>query len=80
MIDWTKDERITAMLPQVTAHMDAHDEFSLEHEAKMDDIREDYLDDLWLEYVAEHGTENDDNFEDWHGQLTVEEFVTSVLS
>jgi hypothetical protein len=76
MIDWTKDERITAMLPQVTAHMDAHDELSLEHEAQMNDIREDYLDDLWLEYVAEHGTENDDDFEEWHNQPTVEEFVT----
>ncbi len=76
MIDWTKDERITAMLPQVTAHMDAHDEFSLEHEAQMELIREEYM---WERSNDYRGGEFDD-FEDWHGQLTVEEFVTSVLS
>jgi hypothetical protein len=76
MIDWTKDERIAELMAEAVRHFNEFDELSLEHEAKMNDIREDYLDDLWLEYVAEHGTENDDYFEEWHNQPTVEEFVT----
>ena len=56
--------------------MDAHDEFSLEHEAQMELIREEYM---WERSNDYRGGEFDD-FEDWHGQLTVEEFVTSVLS
>lgn len=76
---WTKDERISAMMAEVMQHIKEHDEFSLEHEAQMDDIREDYIDDLWHEYIAEYGTESDDGFEEWHGQPTVEHFIAERI-
>ena len=69
MINWTKDERVTALLPQILAHINECDEFSLEHEAKLELIRDEYLTDRWNDYRSE----DTDGFEDWHGQLTVEE-------
>lgn len=71
MINWTKDERVAALLPQILAHINECDEFSLEHEAQLDLIRDEYLTDLWVDYRGE----DTDAFEEWHNQPTVEEFI-----
>jgi hypothetical protein len=76
MINWTKDERITALLPQVIAHMNEHDEFSLAHEKQMEDIRNEYITDLFNEYRSE----DYDAFEEWHSQPTVEEFFAEIVA
>lgn len=76
MINWTKDERITALLPQVIAHFNEQDEFSLAHEKQMEDIRNEYLTDLFNDYRSE----DYDAFEEWHGQPTVEEFIAEILA
>ncbi len=76
---WTKDERIAALLPEVMQHYKDHDEFSLEHEGQMEEIREDHIENLWYEYTAEYGTESDDGFDEWHGQPTVEQFITERI-
>lgn len=75
MINWTKDERITALLPQVIEHIRTADEFSLRHEAQMGAIREEYLTDLWVDFRSE----DTDAFEEWHNQPTIEEFVEGLL-
>jgi hypothetical protein len=72
MIDWTKDERTVALMEQAVRHFNEFDELSLEHEAQMELIREEYM---WERSNDYRGGD----FDDWHGQLTVEEFVTSVL-
>jgi hypothetical protein len=71
MINWTKDERVAALLPQILAHINEHDEFSLAHEAQLEVIREEYLTDLWWEFRSE----DYDAFEEWHGQPTTEQFI-----
>jgi hypothetical protein len=71
MINWTKDERVAALLPQILAHINEWEEFSLEHEAQLEVIREEYLTDLWWEFRSE----DYDAFEEWHNQPTVEEFI-----
>ena len=75
MINWTKDERIAALLPQVIEHVNEHDEFSLDHEAQMEAIRDEYMADRLNDYRGETA----DGFEEWHGQPTVEEFVQAQL-
>ena len=75
MINWTKDERVTALLPQILAHINECDEFSLEHEAKLELIRDEYLNDLWSDYRGEDA----DAFEEWHCQPTVEAFVNEEI-
>jgi hypothetical protein len=75
MINWTKDERVAALLPQILAHYRTSDEFSLEHEAKLELIREEYM---W-ERSNDYRGESADAFEEWHGQPTVEEFVVAQL-
>lgn len=75
MINWTKDERVAALLPQIIAHYRTEDEFSLEHEAKLELIREEYM---W-ERSNDYRGECADDFEEWHGQPTVEEFVVALL-
>jgi hypothetical protein len=75
MIDWTKDERIAELVEQAVRHFNEFDELSLEHEAQMELIREEYM---WERSNDYRGGEFGE-FDDWHGQLTVEEFVTSVL-
>ena len=69
MLNWTKDERTAALMVDAVAHAKEFDEFSLKHEAELELIREEYLDDLWNEFRSE----DYDAFEDWHGQLTVAE-------
>jgi hypothetical protein len=75
MIDWTKDERTVELMEQAVRHFIEFDELSLEHEAKMELIRDEYLNDLWNDYRGEDA----DAFEEWHNQPTVEEFVTLTL-
>ena len=75
MINWTKDERVAALLPQILAHYRTADEFSLDHEAQMDAIREEYIADRWNDFRSE----DCDAFEEWHGQPTVEEFIEAQL-
>lgn len=74
MTNWTQDERAEALMAQAVEHADATGEFSLEHEAQMELIRDEYLRDLWLDYRGE----DTDAFEEWHGQLTVEEAFTAA--
>jgi hypothetical protein len=76
MINWTQDERIAALLPQVIAHVNEHDEFSLDHEAQMEAIRDEYM---W-ERSNDYRGESADAFEEWHGQPTVEVFVGGQLN
>jgi hypothetical protein len=71
MINWTNDERVAALLPQILAHINENDEFSLEHEAQLELIRDEYL---W-ERTNDYRGECADAFEEWHGQPTVEEFI-----
>jgi len=71
MINWTEDERVTALLPQILAHINEWEEFSLEHEAKLELIREEYLNDLWRDFRGECF----DDFDEWHSQPTVEDFI-----
>jgi hypothetical protein len=71
MLNWTKDERVAALLPQILAHINDCDEFSLEHEEQLELIRDEYMRDLWQDYRGE----DTDAFEDWHNQPTVEEFI-----
>ena len=73
MINWTKDERVEALLPQILAHFRTEDEFSLEHEAKLELIRDEYIADRWNDFRSD----DCDDFEEWHGQPTVEEFVVA---
>jgi hypothetical protein len=75
MINWTKDERVAELLPQIIAHYRTDDEFSLEHEAKLELIREEYM---W-ERSNDYRGECADDFEEWHGQPTVEEFIEAHL-
>ena len=75
MIDWTKDERTVELIEQAVRHIIEFDELSLEHEAQMELIRDEYLNDLWNDYRGE----DVDAFEEWHNQPTVEEFVTLTL-
>jgi hypothetical protein len=75
MINWTKDERVATLLPQIIAHYRTDDEFSLEHEAKLELIREEYM---W-ERSNDYRGECADAFEEWHGQPTVEEFIEAHL-
>ena len=53
MINWTKDERTAALLLQARAHFDEYNELSLEVEAKLELIREEYLRDLWNDFRGE---------------------------
>jgi hypothetical protein len=75
MINWTKDERVAALLPQILAHINEWEEFSLEHEAQLDLIRDEYLNDLWRDFRGE--CFND--FDEWHSQPTVEEFIDKEI-
>lgn len=75
MIDWTKDERTEALMAEAVRHYLATDELSLEHEAKLELIRDEYLADRWNDYRRE----DIDGFEDWHGQLTVEEAFLAAI-
>jgi hypothetical protein len=72
MINWTKDERTVALLRQARAHFDEYDELSLEVEAKLELIREEYLRDLLNDYRGESA----DAFEEWHCQPTIEDFTS----
>ncbi len=69
MINWTKDERTVALLANAVEHYRTTDEFSLEHEAELELIRDEYLNDLWNDFRSEDA----DAFEEWHSQPTVEE-------
>lgn len=69
MINWTKDERAVALLALAVEHARATDEFSLEHEAQLELIRDEYM---W-ERSNDYRGESADAFEEWHGQPTVEE-------
>jgi len=69
MINWTKDERAIALLAQAVEHANEFDELSLEHEAKLELIRDEYLTDRLNDYRGETA----DGFEEWHGQPTVAE-------
>jgi hypothetical protein len=71
MINWTKDERVAALLPQILAHINEWEEFSLEHEEQLELIREEYLRDLSNDFRGE----SLDAFEERHCQPTVEEFI-----
>ena len=53
MINWTEDERALALLQQARAHFNEYYELSLEVEAKLDLIREEYLNDLWRDFRGE---------------------------
>lgn len=75
MINWTKDERTAALLLQARAHFDEYNELSLEVEAKLELIREEYLRDLWNDFRGE----DTDVFEEWHCQPTVEDFVNEEI-
>ena len=75
MIDWTKDERTTSLLRQARAHFNEFNELSLEVEAQLELIREEYLNDLWRDFRGE--CFND--FDEWHAQPTVEEFVDKEI-
>jgi hypothetical protein len=76
MINWTTDERTTALMKQAVRHFKEFDELSLKLEVQMDAIREEYLTDLWFDFRSE----DTDAFEEWHNQPTVEEFVASGRS
>ena len=75
MINWTEDERTVALLRQARAHYSEFNELSLEHEAQLDLIREEYLNDLWNDYRSEDA----DAFDEWHSQPTVEEFIDKEI-
>jgi len=76
MINWTTDERTTALMKQAVRHFNEFDELSIKLEVQMDAIREEYLTDLWFDFRSE----DTDAFEEWHGQPTVEEFVDAALN
>jgi hypothetical protein len=76
MINWTKDERAIALLAQAVEHANEFDELSLEHEAKLELIRDEYLNDLWNDFRGE----DTDAFEEWHNQPTVEEAFHAEFS
>jgi hypothetical protein len=69
MINWTKDERTVALMANAVEHYHATDEFSLEHEAQLELIRDEYLNELWNDFRRD----DIDAFEEWHCQPTVEE-------
>jgi hypothetical protein len=69
MINWTKDERATALMANALEHYRATDELSLEHEAQLELIRDEYLNELWNDFRRD----DFDAFEEWHSQPTVEE-------
>ena len=69
MINWTKDERTVALMANAVEHYHATDELSLEHEAQLDLIRDEYLNELWNDFRRD----DFDAFEEWHCQPTVEE-------
>lgn len=69
MINWTNDERTVAIMAQAVEHYRATDEFSLEHEAQLELIRDEYLNELWNDFRRD----DIDAFEEWHCQPTVEE-------
>jgi hypothetical protein len=75
MINWTEDERALALLQQARAHFNEYYELSLEVEAKLDLIREEYLNDLWRDFRGECF----DDFDEWHSQPTVEEFIDKEI-
>ena len=75
MINWTEDERTIPLLRQARAHFNDYNELSLEVEAKLDLIREEYLNDLWRDFRGE--CFND--FDEWHSQPTVEEFIDKEI-
>jgi len=76
MINWTTDERTTALMKQAVRHFNEFDELSPKLEVQMDAIREEYLTDLWFDFRSE----DSDAFEEWHNQPTVEEFVDAALN
>lgn len=76
MINWTTDERTTALMEQAIRHFNEFDELSLKLEVQMELIREEYLTDLWNDFRSE----DSDAFEEWHNQPTVEEFVDAALN
>ena len=76
MINWTTDERTTALMEQAIRHFNEFDELSLKLEVQMELIREEYLTDLWFDFRSE----DTDAFEEWHNQPTVEEFVDAALN
>jgi len=76
MINWTTDERTTALMKQAVRHFNEFDELSIKLEVQMDAIREEYLTDLWFDFRSE----DSDAFEEWHNQPTVEEFVDAALN
>ena len=67
MINWTQDERTVALLALAVEHYRTTDEFSLEHEAKLELIRDEYLNELWYDFRRD----DVDAFEEWHCQPTV---------
>jgi hypothetical protein len=69
MINWTKDERTVALMANAVEHYRATDELSLEHEAQLELIRDEYLNELWNDFRRD----DIDAFEEWHCQPTVEE-------
>jgi len=75
MINWTEDERTVALLRQARAHFNEYNELSLEVEAKLELIREEYLNDLWRDFRGE--CFND--FDEWHSQPTIEEFIDKEI-
>lgn len=75
MINWTEDERTVSLLRQARAHFNEYNELSLEVEAKLDLIREEYLNDLWRDFRGECF----DDFDAWHSQPTVEEFIDKEI-
>lgn len=69
MINWTKDERATALMANALEHYRSTDELSLEHEAQLEIIRDEYLNELWNDFRRD----DIDAFDEWHCQPTVEE-------
>lgn len=75
MINWTQDERAVALLAQAVEHANATGEFSLEHEAKLELIRDEYVNDRLNDYRGESA----DAFEEWHGQPEVDEAFSAEI-
>ena len=69
MINWTNDERTVALMANAVEHYRATDELSLEHEAQLELIRDEYLNELWNDFRRD----DVDAFEEWPCQPTVEE-------
>jgi hypothetical protein len=72
--DWTDCPIATALFDKAIAHINAHDELPLDIEAQLEALRAGTLTDLWIEYDREN---DQDGFEAWHGQPSVEDALVA---